>query len=271
MYLSGFFDYKPGNNGALFSLPHIIFIIIATFLFFFLPICLRHVSRKKITLYLRIMAVVMFFWEGIKIIWETHYDLQVTGSFNLSGLLPLYLCSMFIYVLPFAGYGKGKVQRCALGFLCSLGIVGGFSNIFFPNIFNNYPFFSYASFVSLGFHSLMVFTGIWLLISGYFVPKKSDFLWAFLPTILFAIIVIPIAYGLQSKGINNDYMLILHAYGVPVLESLGQTMIAHHLQWLFSILMILVFWLITILMLSLAMGIRKICLSSQKRKKEKGI
>lgn len=271
MLLSGFFDYKPGNSGALFSLPHIIFIVVATFLFFFLPICLRNVSKKKITWYLRIMAIVMFFWEGIKIIWETHYDLKATGSFNLSGLLPLYLCSMFIYVLPFAGYGKGKVQRSALGFLCSLGIVGGFSNIFFPNIFNNYPFFSYASFVSLGFHSLMVFTGTWLLISGYFVPEKKDFVLAFLPTIVFAIIVIPIAYILQSKGINNDYMLILHAYGVPVLESLGKTMIAHHLQWLFTILMMVVLYIITIFILLLSLGIRKICLSIQNKKKEKGI
>lgn len=253
--LSGFFSYKKDfdnyHGEDQFSPAHIIFMVFATIALIILPILLRNVKKEKITRYLKVMAILMFFWEGIKIIWETHYDLKYDGHFNICGLLPLYLCSMFIYVLPFAAYGKNKVKRCALGFLTSLGIIGGLSNLYLTRILGEYPLFSYATFVSLGFHFLMAFTGLWLLSSSYFVPEKKDYIYAYLPTVAFAIIVAPIAYILQSKGYGNDYMLLLHGWGIPLIQDLSNQMIQNHLQWLFSLLMMGIFFIVTAIMIGL--------------------
>ena len=56
----------------------------------------------------------------------------------------------------------------------------------------------------------MVFTGIFLICSKYYVPKWKDIIIGFIPVALFSIIVIPIDYIFKW-----DYMFYRTAWGTP--------------------------------------------------------
>ena len=258
MILSDFFSPKdPAHESELFSIFHLIFLGLSLILLIILLNSFKNSSKNSIKKYLRFMTFFIFILEVIKIIWETDIDILNGDGFNFGGLLPLYLCSMFIFTLPFASYGKKKVRRSALGFLASLGIVGGFSNLIFPQMLNLYPFFHFATFISLTFHFLMAFTGLLIVFTNYITLKKEDYYLAFIPTLIFALIVIPIAYYLESIGYENDYMLLLHGFGVPLLSNLGEILYNNNLQWLFTIIMMIVFYGITALMIFLMSKIQK--------------
>lgn len=259
MFLSDFFSPKdPSHKSELFSTTHLVFIVLSILLIVFLLYLFRNVKEKGMNKYLKFMTFFIAALETTKIIWESSNDISSGNGFNYGGLLPLYLCSMFIYTLPFASFGKGKVQRVALGFLASLGIVGGFSNLVYTQMLNYYPFFHFSTFVSIIFHFLMAFTGLFIVVTKYLKFEKEDYYLAFIPTLLFSFIVIPVAYLLQSKGIYNDYMLLLHGNGIPLIGNLGDILNKNHLQWLFTIIMLFVLFGVTAFMVFLMSKLQKL-------------
>ncbi len=256
-----FFSYKDNidyHGQDMFGTFHIIYLFLAILSIILLVYFLRKVSHDKITKYLKILAIIMPFWELIKIIWETSYYYPIHHDFEWSGLLPLYLCSMFIYVLPFAGYGRGKIKQASLGFLCTLGILGGLVNFVMPPILNSYPFFSYASFVSLIYHYLMVFTGIWLWVSGYYQVKKGDELLSFVPVLLFSLIVIPVNYILKSLGYYPDYMLYMSGNGAPLLPKISSFLSERGLRFIYTLMVMLFYLLFDVIFIYLARLIKKV-------------
>lgn len=229
----GFFDYKDGNVGEMFSIGHIIYMIIALAILIILPIVLRKVSHKKIDIYLKVTSIVVPLTDLVKIIWETyHYRANGYGTFEYTGLLPLYLCSLFMICMPFAAYCKGKVRDIALSFLTTIGIVGGISNVFYLNMLNYYPLIHYATFSSIFYHIMMVFTGIWLLSSGYYKLNKFSPLKAIIPVLLLSLIAIPV-----NSYLNTDYMLLNRADGAPLLPIISSFLKNNNLGFLFIFVM----------------------------------
>lgn len=214
LYYGNFFDYKSyleGYHGQDYmSTGQFVFLGIATLAIILLCIFLRKINHKKIDLFLKVLAIVIPVLEITKIVVESYFDIKITGSFNFSGLLPLYTCSLFIYTLPIAAFGKGKAKECCLSFLTTLGVFAGLTNFFMASILITYPFFNFHTFVSLNFHFWMVFTGIFLICSKYYVPKWKDIIIGFIPVALFSIIVIPIDYIFKW-----DYMFYRTAWGTP--------------------------------------------------------
>lgn len=233
MNLLGFFDYKTdGYQSEMFKTGHIVYMILTLLLLIILPIALRKVSHKKISIYLKVTAIVVPITDLIKIIWETYHYYPIHGTFEFQGLLPLYLCSLFIYTMPFAAFGKGKGKDFSLAFITTVGIVGGLSNVFYLNILNYYPLFHYASFTSIFYHIMMSFTGLWLLTSKYYVLDKYCSLKAFIPIILLSLIAIPVNYIF-----DGDYMLLKHAYGVPFLPALANLLHQYNIEFIFIFIM----------------------------------
>jgi hypothetical protein len=253
-----FFDYKDFidyHGEDYFSKVHIIFMVIATLIIIFLPILLRKANHDKITIYLRILAIIMPILEITKIVWETVWDLKTGKSFNLDGLLPLYTCSMFMFVLPFAAFGKGKIKEYSLAFLGTIGIVAGLTNFYLTQILHTYPFFTFASFMSLHYHFQMVFVGVFISVTGYYKCKWIDIIRGWIPLVLFSIIVIPANYIIQSKGYYPDYMLYMHGNGAPLLPTLSSALIAKNLQPLFTFIMVFVYILLSIIPVCINKGI----------------
>lgn len=113
--------------------------------------------------------------------------------YNISSVLPLWPCSIFLYAAPFAIFAKGDVKYAACGYICTLGLLGGLVNFVYPaNYLSSYSCISFAGFRTIFYHGSMVFTALTMLLSGYHSFKKVMFLkQVFLPIIPTLLISIP--------------------------------------------------------------------------------
>lgn len=237
---NGFFDYKDNlidYHSQMFSPIHFIYMALILIILVCLLVVFKNAKHTNIEKYLKILSIYILLQETTKIIWESYYDIKYHGSFNFEGLLPLYLCSLFMFTLPFAAFGKGKIKEYCLSFITSVGIIGGLSNVFYLNILNVYPMFSFPTFISIIYHFFMTFTGLLLLVSKYYIPNKYSPIQSLIVIIIFSIIVIPTNYYLQFKGFNPDYMLLMHGYGLPGATIISDFFIKYHVQFLFTFFM----------------------------------
>lgn len=143
--------------------------------------------------------------EIVKITWETCSGNTV--RFEWGGILPLYPCSIFMYAMPFAIWGKGKVRQAACGYVCTLGFLGGAINFVYPaNILSNYSCISFAGFHTLFYHGVLVFCAVSMLLTGYHsftgVRKWQQLL---LPSV--PMLAVSVAANLVNySSIGADYM-----------------------------------------------------------------
>ena len=234
-----FFDYKyniSGFESDLFSTAHLVFIILAFLSVILLAIFARKAKYDHISVFLKVISIVVVVLEITKISWESYYDITTGRGFNKEGLIPVYTCSLFIYTLLFAAWGKGKVKDVALSFLTTVGLVCGAIGVVYCNGLNYYPFWTFGAFYSLFFHYSMLSVGVFLLASGYKQLSVKDIYKSWIPVVMLAVIAIPIDYIMQT-----DYMQLYSASGVPLMESLAEVLAAHNLRFIFTIIMLLAY------------------------------
>ena len=269
-YYGGFFEYKDnlvGYNGQDYmSIGQFVFLFIAILAITLLSVFLRKIEHKKIDKLLKILAIIIPLLEVTKIFVESYFDIKYHGSFNFSGLLPLYTCSLFIYTLPLAAFMKGKVRECCLAFLTTISIFAGLTNFVMAAILLSYPFFNFHTFVSLNFHFWMVFIGVFLISTKYYIPKWKDIIKGFIPVACFSVIVIPLDYIFKW-----DYMMYRDDWGCPdFVRNLARSLGEKDLLFIYTIIVFLAYLLIGTVVVCL---IRLICyikkvLQSKKIKKE---
>ncbi len=258
-----FFDYKhniTGFQSDLFSVPHLVFIGLV-FLFSFLTIWLfRNADRQKIGKWLKVQAVFTAVLEVVKISWESYYDITTGQGFNAAGLLPIYTCSLLIYMLPLAAWGKGKLRDCALAFLTTIGMLFGAIGVIYCNGLNFYPFWTFGAFYSLYFHMSMFLTGVILLSSGYARPEWKNVGLSFLPISLLALIAIPVDYAL-----NTDYMQLYSGSGVPLYEDLAARLAARGLRPIYTLIMLLTYLPLAALVVGICKAAERIPLFGRRK------
>lgn len=191
--------------GTMFTPLHFIFsaIILTAIIYFGLFVAKK--SEKTIRTVFTVIWISLLCLEVIKIVWETVSGESV--NFEWGGILPLYPCSVFMYAMPFAIFGKGKVRYAGCGYVCSLGLLGGTINFVYPaTVLGNYSCISFAGFHTFFYHGAMVFCALVMLCSGYHsykMAKKPIDL--FLPAIP-ALCVSVIANLVNFSAIGSDYM-----------------------------------------------------------------
>lgn len=167
--------------------------------------CAKRKNEKALRRIYAVLWAVVVVLEIVKIVWET-----CTGNtvrFEWGGILPLYPCSIFMYAMPFAIWGKGNVRRAACGYVCTLGLLGGAINFVYPaNILSNYSCISFAGFHTLFYHGVLVFCGVSMLLTGYHnftgVTKWQQLL---LPSV--PLLAVSAAANLVNYSpIGSDYM-----------------------------------------------------------------
>ena len=257
----GFFTYKDflkGYNGQDYmGAEQLAFLGIAALAIILISVLLRKASHKKIDIFLKVIAVVIPVLEILKISIESYYDIKGGHGFNFSGLLPLYTCSLFIYTLPVAAFAKGKARECCLSFLTTIGIFAGLTNFLMAPILNTYPFFNFHTFVSLNFHFWMVFTGIFLIATKYYVPKWVDIIKGMIPLAILSLVAIPINYALSAHyGWSVDYMLYYSGNGAPLLPDLANKLASAGLRPIFTCIVFALYIAITAIIVAI---IRLIC------------
>ena len=206
--IENFFTHKdklaPAEElpGTMFTPLHfaISAIILAAVIVF--AVLIRKSKLIKPT-FIALWAVASVF-EVVKIVWES-----TTGNvvqLEITGILPLYPCSVFMYAMPFAIWGKGAVKRAACGYVCTIGIIGGAINFFYPmTVLFRYSIISFSAMHSMLYHAIMLFVALTMLISGYHrysgVKRAYELL---LPAIPLLIVSIPA--NIVNYTLNTDYM-----------------------------------------------------------------
>lgn len=234
-----FFDYKyniQNFTSDLFSVPHIIFIILAFIAVPTVSILLRKISHKKIDVFLKVFSIILVVLEITKITWESYWDISTGRGFNTGGILPLYTCSLFIYTLLFAAWGKGKAKDYSLAFITTISLISGAIGIVQCNGLNYYPFWTFGAFYSMFFHLSMFATGVFLLFTGYKKLNWFDMIKAWIPMAILSIIASPVNYQYGA-----DYMQIYEGSGIPLFSTLADELAAANLRPLFTIIMLVTY------------------------------
>ncbi len=201
-------DFLPCASeipGTLFTPLHFAFSAFCILIIALICIFFRKGSERTLRTLFAVCWAWLVVFEVSKILWETYTGASV--NFEYRGILPLYPCSIFMYAMPFAIWGRGRVRYAACGYVCSLGFLGGAINFIYPaNILGNYSCISFAGFHTFMYHGAIVTTALLMLFSGYHSYKKAthpaDLL---LPSV--PLLVISIAANIVNfSKIDSDYM-----------------------------------------------------------------
>ena len=209
--IQSFFTHKdflpPASQlpGTLFTPLH--FAVSACWIALIVLACILLCKQEERTLrrvFAGLWATVVTL-ELVKILWETYCGSTV--DFEVRGVLPLYPCSIFMYAMPFAIWGKGRVRYSACGYVCSLGLLGGAINFVYPaNILGNYSCISFAGFHTLFYHGVMVLCAATMLLTGYHSYKNATRADQLLLPAVPALAVSVVANLVNFSPVDSDYM-----------------------------------------------------------------
>jgi hypothetical protein len=201
-------DFLPSKDhipGTMFTPLHFIFSACVAALLIFLGLCIAKKGEKTIRTTFCAVWVALVVLEVVKIVWETYFGKTV--SFEWTGILPLYPCSIFMYAMPFAIWGRGLVRRAACGYVCSLGLLGASINFVYPaTILSNYSCISFAGFHTFFYHGMMLMCALIMLRSGYHSYRHvTKWYQLLLPAAPFVAVSI-VANAVNFSSIHSDYM-----------------------------------------------------------------
>ena len=169
--IQNFFTHKdflpPAHElpGTMFTPLHFIFAGIVLAIVIVAAIVVGKKEKTIKPVFIAVWATVVVL-EIAKIVWESVSGRQV--SIEWTGILPLYPCSLYMYAMPFAIWGKGNVKKAACGYVCTVGLLGGCINFFYPmTVLPTYSCISFAGMHTFIYHGVMLFTCLVMLISGY--------------------------------------------------------------------------------------------------------
>jgi len=161
--------YLPEDiPGKLFSPLQITTVCCVAVAVVLLAYSLRNMKDKNRKRMLIGIWIFVCIYEVVIVSWSS---LTSPNGFDVKGDMSLYICSIFMYVMPFAIWGKrGSVfRRTACSFLCTLNFIGGLVNFVYPaNILTHYSCISFAGFHTIIYHAVMVFVALFLLLSRYY-------------------------------------------------------------------------------------------------------
>ena len=165
--------FAPENTETacgMFTLPHIISLVLCLALICAAVYFSRKLSDGQIKKIIRILAYAFTAMEIIKII----YKIALGYTDKLDYFLPLSFCSLFIYSLWLCGYGRGLAYKIGAAFVRGGCIVGGLAFLIVPaTSLMMHPVYHYLSIHSMLFHSAMVYLGIIFLIRKPVLLDKS--------------------------------------------------------------------------------------------------
>ena len=201
-------DFLPSADqlpGTLFTPLHFVVAALCVALIAVLCFLCKRTGGKNLKTVYTVLWVVLVVLEVAKITWETLAGKTV--SFEWGGILPLYPCSIFMYALPCAIWGKGNVRYAACGYVCSLGVLGGLINFVYPaNVLSNYSCISFAGFHTLFYHGALVFCAASMLLSGYHSYTRVTKAWQLLLPAIPALAVSLVANLVNFSPVDSDYM-----------------------------------------------------------------
>lgn len=163
----------------------------------------RHKKMIKPVFTFNLVTLVVL--EFIIVYWDS--TAGKNPGFDFSTSLSLYPCSIFMYAMPFAIWGRGAAKQAACGYVCTLGLMGALVNFIYPVArLETYSCISFPAFHTFYFHGSMLFTCMVMLMSGYHRFRNVSRWWElFLASLPGLIVSIP-ANLVNYSPIDADYM-----------------------------------------------------------------
>ena len=247
--LQNFFTHKDHLNrdlltGMLFTPLHFVIAGILLAAIIVGAILLSKRSERTIRRTFAILWACLTVVDIFRMIWESTTGNRV--GFEWGGNLPLYPCSIFMYAMPFAIWGRGKVRYAACGYLCTLGFFGGVINFIYPvNVLTNYSSLSFAGLNTFIYHGAIVFCALVMLISGYHSFKKAKSPLDLLLPAIPALCVSVVAHLVNFSWINSDYMFFkMNSFFLPAIKGAISGFIGTELPIWGCVALVYVFYLV---------------------------
>ncbi len=200
-------DFLPPASqlsGTLFTPLHFLF---SGILLTLVILSAVYVARRRHLIKPAFIGIWVFLvvFEIVIVTWESLSGAVV--GLDLKTNLPLYPCSLFLYAMPFAIWGRGKIKTAFCGYVCTLGLLGAAVNFLYPaNRLSTYSCISFVGFHTFLFHGGMLFTSLVMLVSGYHrytgVTHWGELFLPCIPTLLLSIPANLVNYS----PIGADYM-----------------------------------------------------------------
>ena len=268
------FKNAPGNYGWF----HILALLLVISAIVILCVFIKKVDEKKLKLILIITSAVMIGLEIYKQLTFSWNILDAKNSKYAWYSFPFQFCSTPMYVMLVAGLVKpGKFRDYLLSFLATFSLFGGLAVMLYPNdVFVTRVGIDVQTMVH---HGSQVVIGLFLLIKGVVKPHWKTFLQSFAVFASLVIVALTLNLIMPAIGItagqtfNMFFISPYHACTLPVLSFFYSKPIGVEGGSIgkyigFFALYFIGFSLISIIILSVDLGITKLIrlIKSKKRK-----
>lgn len=234
---------RPGPFA--YNTDYIIFIILSIAFAFIFPVILRKAEQKTVKTTLTVLWVIAVMLDTLKY----GYGLIVNLSNGVQGIgnydIPLWTCSMFLYLMPFALFSKNeKVSRACSAFICTISFFAGMVNFAVPCDDSLFSFYGMHKTV---YHYVLMLAPAVMLGTGYIKLKVKDI--AGIMTV-FTIFAIPV-YVFNTIYMQ-DYMFTYDGSWLPIDVSSISTN-----KPLYVLLCLIVYALVAMLFIGIDIGVRR--------------
>lgn len=207
----GFPEYTRTPEGFM-SWQHILFVTSLMLIMIGLAIFIGTRNRNKDerikNRVLMVSAILIDSFEILKIIIVC---VRSEESDTWTRLLPLFLCSIQLIVLPIAAFSKGRLREASLDFVFIFGILGALLGTYGAGQnYGSYPVLSFDNVVSGITHTIAGFASLYIVISKMASMKKKN-IWISL-TILTSFCVCAF---IVNNLVDYNYMFLRRGDGTP--------------------------------------------------------
>lgn len=200
------FGKHEGFHGKPFGLAHIVLLALTLFgtcLAVFLLRKSKHETIRKLyngcLVFLVISHLAKWTWDYV-----------MYRHFDLIGSLPMFICSITMFVIPLAVYGKGLWKRAALGHIATLNVIGAVGGVVFSTVIMRFPFYHFNVLNSFIYHGVLLFVGLIAWVTRYYRPKAGDLGLFFVPCVVMAVPVV-----VCNELFGWDYMFLHNGKDTP--------------------------------------------------------
>ena len=208
---------RPGTYPAcgMFNITHFVAMTICFIAVITCVILTRKITTKKMNKVIKITAIIITVLELIKMAFNIYYE----GFYYLNNIIPLHYCSLFIYSLWMAGFGKTIIKNIGESFLAGGCIIaGGFFLIMPSSSLLIFPIFHYQCLYSLLFHSLMLYFGLMYFIKRFFELTIKNYIYYVIFVSIFCVLAFSIneITGIINNINTTNLMFIREPWGLPL-------------------------------------------------------
>lgn len=257
-----FFGWEdPRTPEPFFSWQHLLYVGVHLLIAFSLAVILGIRDRKKPEddrrRVVKIAAIAMIALEAVKIIlMEIRCCVLEGDAGHIRSMLPLWLCSTQLIMIPIAAFCKGRVGKAAADFVAIFGLVGCIGGtVLASNYFGQMPVLRFEIVDSVATHSISGFCALYLLITGGAELKlKNTPIAALYLAVFMGLSILANLWNVNS-GYEANYMFLRNDGGTPFSFC---TLAAGGSQTLYTVFTILLHYLCMAAYMGVVMLIRKL-------------